>query len=276
MQITALYTYPIKGLAGVYLPKARVEARGLAYDRRWMLTDRDGLFLSQRELPKLSLLVPDLTVSGLIIRHRFEPIEPLHIPLHVPEPPNRLQVQVWDDRCEALPVSREADEWFSEILHTHCRLVYMPNDVARPLNPDYGLPGEIVGFADCCPLLVIGEASLNDLNSRFEQPFPMDRFRPNIVFAGGQPYEEDHWKDFQIGNVPFRGIRRCGRCQVITIDQQLGEVGKEPLRTLSTYRREGHKIFFGLHAAWAPDKSTEALPHIQVGDEVIISKPVRQ
>ena len=269
MHITALYTYPVKALAGISLPKARIEKRGLAYDRRWMLVDRDGLFISQREIPQLALLAPDLTVHELIIRHRLERLEPLAVPLHTPVDAKEMMVQIWDDHCTAVRVSQEADEWFSQVLQTHCHLVYMPDDSIRPLNPNYGRPGEITAFSDCCPLLVIGETSLAELNQRLEEPVLMNRFRPNIVFSGGQPYEEESWGNFRIGEAAFRGIRPCIRCQVITIDQESGEIGKEPLRTLSTYRRQGHKVIFGLHASWIEKEGKK--PHLQVGDEVATS-----
>ncbi|MCB0580380.1 MAG: MOSC domain-containing protein [Phaeodactylibacter sp.] len=270
MQITTLYTYPIKSLAGISLPRALVEKRGLAYDRRWMLVDRDGLFISQREIPRLALLVPDFSGPHLIVRHRHEGLAPLAIPVRPPEQAAGLEVQIWDDRCRALLVSPEADEWFSEALDTRCRLVYLPDESVRPLNPAYGQPGEMVGFADSCPLLVIGEASLDDLNQRLENPVPMNRFRPNVVFSGGNPYEEEQWESFRIGDARFRGIRSCGRCQITTIDQESAEVGKEPLRTLSAYRRQGHKIAFGLHASLAAEEGE--LPHIQVGDEVVVGR----
>ncbi|MCO6480261.1 MAG: MOSC domain-containing protein [Phaeodactylibacter sp.] len=266
MHITTLLTYPIKSLAGISLPRARVEARGLAYDRRWMLVDRDGLFLSQREIPRLALLLPDFSVDSLIVRHRYEGLEPLAVPLHPEEKAEEMEVQVWEDKCRALRVSREADEWFSAVLGAECHLVYMPEESRRPLDPSYGRPGEITGFADSCPLLVIGESSLADLNSRLESPVPMNRFRPNIVFAGGRPYEEEGWESFRIGEAFFRGIRPCSRCQVTTINQETADVGQEPLRTLASYRRQGKKVVFGLHASWVAEKGKT--PHVQVGDEI--------
>jgi uncharacterized protein len=267
MQITALYTYPIKSLAGIPLQNAALTARGLAYDRRWMLLGHDGRFLTQRELPQMALLQPELTAEGLRIHHRSRQLVPLLLPLPGPEPAPRLDVQVWDDFCPAAPVGEEADGWFSEALQMQCRLVYMPEDVVRPLSPAYGQPGEIVGFADSCPLLVIGEASLAELNSRLASPVPMNRFRPNIVFSGGQAFEEDGWGNFYIGSVPLRGIRPCGRCQVVNIAQETGQPGKEPLRTLSTYRQRGHKILFGLHAAWLPQPGEETA-RLNLGDVV--------
>ncbi len=270
MKITALYTYPIKSLAGISLPAIQVEQRGLAYDRRWMLVDRDGLFISQRELPQMALLLPEFAGPKLIIRHRHLALEPLAVPVNPLARAPEVKVQVWEDTCRALAVSPEADAWFSEVLKTNCRLVYLPDDSIRPLDPKYGQPGEHTGFSDSCPLLVIGEASLQGLNRRLEMPVPMNRFRPNIVFSGGQAYEEEAWETFHIGEFAFRGIRPCARCQVTTIDQESGKFGKEPLRTLASYRREGHKVLFGLHASWLPEGKEKA--HLQIGDEIIVEK----
>ena len=270
MHITSLHTYPVKSLAGISLPRVLVEKRGLAYDRRWMLVDRDGLFISQREIPQLALLLPDFSLQGLIIRHRYEGLEPLTIPLHPPEGAKKMEVQIWDDRCTGLLTSREADEWFSNALHTRCHLVYMPDESIRPLSGSNGRTGEIVSFADSCPLLVIGEASLADLNGHLKEPVPMSRFRPNIVFAGGLPYEEEDWKAFTISNVSFRGIRPCGRCQIVNIDQESAEKGKEPLQALGQLRRRGNKVVFGLYAAMTEEG--EKPVHLQVGDKIVVQR----
>ncbi len=271
MQITGLYTYPVKGLAGVSLSAANLESRGLAYDRRWMLVDEESVFISQREVPQMALLQPEITASELVLHAAHLVIEPLHIPLKEKTSSSQIQVQIWDDICTAQEVSQTANKWLSKVLGVACKLVYMPDASIRPLNAKYGLEGEMVGFADSCPLLVVGEASLADLNERLEQPVSMDRFRPNIVFSGGQPYEEESWKSFQIGEVNLRGIRSCARCQVITIDQQSAKVGAEPLRTLSTYRRQGNKVLFGLHAslAQAGENSSTLL---RVGDGISIKE----
>lgn len=270
IQITALYCYPVKSLAGISQPWAHVEKRGLAYDRRWMLAGPDGRFISQREAPQLALLLPAFAGDALIIRHRRQGLEPLAIPLAPPEGIPAVEVQIWNDRCAALPVSRQADEWFSEALQRKCRLVYMPDETIRPLDAAYGQPGESVSFADSCPLLAIGEASLADLNQRLSMPVPMNRFRPNIVFSGSQPYEEEGWKGFRTGSAAFRGIRACGRCQITTIDQETAERGREPLRTLSAYRRQGHKILFGLYAGWIAGEGER--PVVAAGEEVWVEK----
>ena len=92
---------------------------------------------------------------------------------------------------------------------------------------------------------MIGQSSLDDLNSRLEFPVPMNRFRPNLVFTGGQPYEEDSWKLLTIGNNKFAGVKPCSRCVLTTVDQNTGEKGKEPLATLAKYRQHENKIYFG-------------------------------
>lgn len=173
-------------------------------------------------------------------------------------------MKVWQDTCEAQWVSTEADVWLSTVLGQPCRLAYMPEPTRRPVNPDYGQPGEIVGFADSCPLLVIGEASLADFNRRLPQPIMMDHLRPNIVFTGGQAYEEEQWEQFQIGGNRFRGIRACGRCKVINIDPQTAEIDPMVLGTLAGYRRQGSKVVFGLHASWSGEGSGK----IAVGDQM--------
>lgn len=264
MKLSALYVYPVKSLAGIALSTARAEVRGLAFDRRWMLVDEAGEFLSQRELPAMALLQPELEDGCLSIRDRQERLSPLVINLPPYDGPADLPVRIWDDQVTAQTVDPEADAWFSKALGLTCRLVYLPDHSFRPVDPQYGLPGDHVSFADGYPFLIIGESSLSDLNGRLPAPVPMDRFRPNLVFSGGAPYEEEHWKGFRIGDVAFRGAKVCGRCQVTTIDQATGETGKEPLRTLAAYRREGNKIKFGLNACL--DSPSGGI--LRVGDSV--------
>lgn len=274
MQITALYIYPIKSLGGISLTESILEKRGLAYDRRWMLVDEEGLFISQREVPTLALLQPEIIGNRLMIYHRLNKLNPLAIPLDPVPSTAQIQVQVWDAVCKAQTVSREADDWFNEALGTSCRLVYMPDSSLRPVNPVYGQPGEMVGFADSCPLLIVGEASVADLNNRLDFPITINRFRPNITFSGGEPYEEESWKDFLLGEVAIRGMRACSRCQITTIDQETGKIGSEPLRTLSTYRRQGNKVLFGLHAGLLVENGRVSTPTIKVGAEIKVIKRV--
>ena len=249
LTLTDLYLYPIKSLGGIRLAEAVVEARGLRHDRRWLLVDEQNRFMTQRTDATLALLSVTIESEELVVRHRARPALPaLRIPLAEPatEP---LSVVIWDDTVRALPVSAAADAWFTAALARPVRLVYMPDTTQRAVEPDRAPADAIVGFADAYPFLIIGQAALDELNARLsaaaQAPVPMDRFRPNFVFSGGPAHLEDDWRDFQIGAVAFRGVKPCARCVVTTIDQQTALAGKEPLRILSTYRRDGAKVLFG-------------------------------
>ncbi|MBC7919885.1 MAG: MOSC domain-containing protein [Ferruginibacter sp.] len=242
--LSNIYLYPIKSLGGISLTSADVEERGLQHDRRWMLTDPSGRFLTQRNFPEMALLDVEMTATGLGVRHRKQPLPLLTIPF-APSGAAPVRVVVWDDVCQALPVSREADEWFSTALGKPCRLVRMPDDSVRRVDADYVAEPFNTSFSDGYPLLIIGQASLDHLNARLPAALPMNRFRPNLVFTGGEPHEEDTWRHFRVGEAEFRGVKPCGRCVVTTIDQQTAEQGLEPLRTLATYRKQGRKILFG-------------------------------
>lgn len=240
-ELSAIWIYPVKAAAGVALTEARVEARGLAGDRRWMIVDPNGRFLTQREHPRLALLKAHAAGGAL----RLE--APAHGALDVPVPPPdgaAETVQVWRDTVEATPAGAEADAWLSAFVGAACRLVYMPDASTRPVDPAYGRPGDHVSFADGYPVLLAAEASLADLNGRLDAPVPMNRFRPNLVVRGSEPFAEDTWRRIRIGDVAFRVVKPCARCTVPTVDQATGVAGKEPLRTLSRYRKKDGKVYF--------------------------------
>jgi uncharacterized protein len=265
LRLSQLYIYPIKSLGGIALSQAVVEERGLQHDRRWMLVDEQGQFMTQRSFAAMALLQVQLTSDGLQVSQKQQPeLPPLHVPFE-PAGAERVQVQVWDDSCEALEVSAEANAWFSQVLGRSCRLVFMPRHARRQVDLDYARPGDITSFSDAFPLLMIGEASLADLNSKLSQPVPMNRFRPNLVFSGGQPFEEDSWQEFSIAGSSFKAVKPCARCVVTTIDQQTAGKSPEPLRTLSTYRQQGHKILFGQNVL--PLKPGHSLA---LGDQITI------
>ncbi|RMG67817.1 MAG: MOSC domain-containing protein [Bacteroidetes bacterium] len=244
--LTGLFVYPIKSLGGISLPRWRVGDRGLHLDRRWMLVDEAGRFLSQRELPGMARLSLSLRGDELLVQHRHEDREPLLIPSE-PETDIWLTAQIWDDQVLVQAVSPLADAWFTETLGRPCRLVYQPDTSHRPVDPRYARGQEGVSLADGYPTLIIGEASLQDLNDRLAQPVPMDRFRPNLVFSGGEAHDEDTWTSLQLGPITFYPVKPCARCQVVTTDQATGARSPEPLRTLSTYRRQAHKVLFGMN-----------------------------
>ncbi len=262
LTLSELYVYPIKSLGGVRLDSATVEARGLQHDRRWMLVDAHNQFLTQRKYARMALLKTEIGPEGL--RITAPGLETLVVPYgaHTGE---KLSVTVWDDTCPALAVGTEADRWFTEAIGFGCRLVYMPPESIRPVDDRYALSGDAVSFADAYPFLVIGEASLADLNARLAEPVPMDRFRPNFVVRGAAPFAEDTWTHFRIGESYFYGVKPCARCVMTTIDQRTAQKGREPLYTLSTYRAANQKIYFGQNTLYANQGS-----RVAVGDPVEI------
>lgn len=271
IRLVGLHLYPLKGARGILLERWPVDRRGLRFDRRWMLVDGDGTFLSQRTLPRLSLVRPGLEDGPGVVRTEGDlprslsleapGMEALSLPL-APAAGEELPAEIWRDRVGVLAPSPEADDWFTRFLGTPCRLVFLPEDSHRPTDPEYA-PGHEVGLADGYPFLLLSTGSLEELNRRLVDPVPMDRFRPNLVVDASDPHEEDRWGELRIGTVDFKVVKPCARCAVTTVDQASGERGKEPLQTLATYRNREGKVYFGqnlvhLGPGW-----------IQVGDPVV-------
>lgn len=243
-KLSEINIYPIKSAAGISLKEATVDERGLKFDRRWMLVDENGKFISQRTYPELSLVDINIEKDGLVVNHRTKNFGNLFIPFDVDDEYSK-EVEIWDDKCSAILVSNAADCWFSKVLNAPCQLVYMPDDTKRIVDARYTSGKNIISFADGYPFLLIGKSSLDDLNSRLDYPVPMNRFRPNFVFTGGKPFEEDMWKKFSIGQVTFLVAKPCDRCVITTVDQNTGVKELEPLKTLSTFRKKDNKVLFG-------------------------------
>ncbi|MGB3634476.1 MAG: MOSC N-terminal beta barrel domain-containing protein [Rubrobacteraceae bacterium] len=241
-----LYVYPIKSTGGIALQEARVDSRGIEYDRRWMLVDESHKFMSQRKHPCMALISTKLTSEYLVVE--APEMSGLRLPLR-PEGRTSIEVRVWSDTVRAVPVGREADEWFSAFLGSSCRLVYMPEDEIRQVDPEYAGAGDHVGFVDGFPFLMVSQASLDDLGERLDRQVPVDRFRPNLVVEGGDAFDEDDWQSLSIGGVDFRVAKPCSRCSIVMTDQSSGNRDREVLATLATYRRTGNDIFFGQNLA---------------------------
>ena len=222
---------------------AEVTLRGLAHDRRWLIVEPSGQFLTQRTQPTLALVRPQVLVDGGL--RLSAPGQPDLVVAQPTDTALPRRVQVWSDTVDAVEADAEAHAWFSAYLHLDVQLVYMPAERIRPADPAYGNPGDHVSFADGYPILITTEASLADLNRRLETPVPMNRFRPNIVVNGTEPFAEDQWKHIQIGELPMRSVKSCARCVVTTTDQQTAARGKEPLRTLATFRKWDGGVYFG-------------------------------
>jgi uncharacterized protein len=257
--LSGLYVYPIKSCAGIPLESADLCATGLRHDRRWMLVDERGEFMSQRAHPRMALISTRLSDEHLTAAAPGMP--DLQIPLRQ-ESENFIDVNVWGDANRGALEGEEADRWFGEFLRFPCRLVRKPDDDPRLVDSHYARSGDQVGFADGFAFLLISEASLEDLNGRLEDPLPMNRFRPNFVVRGCNPYAEDEWGRLRIGGVSFRVAEACPRCAITTTDQETGARGKEPLRTLATYRRFDGQVFFGRNLIH------DSLGTVRVGDPI--------
>lgn len=263
--ISELYIYPVKSLGGISVTDAALTDRGFKYDRRWMLVDAQNRFLSQREVTAMALLQTRITEEGIVVKDKREPGKEICIPFSITATAT-IKVQVWDDSCDAVLVNEELDAWFSEALQINCRLVYMPDESEWKVDKNYAAADEVTSFSDGYPILIIGQSSLDDLNARLNEKVTMDRFRPNIVFTGGDPYEEDCMEVFKINDIFFYGVKRCSRCVVTTIEQSSAVKGKEPLRTLAAYRQENNKIYFGQNIIY---KGTGS---VHLGDALVILK----
>jgi len=243
LTLSDLYIYPVKSLGGIRVAEAVLEPRGLRHDRRWLVVDARNQFMTQRQTAAMAHLKVAPAYNGFLLTHNARPeLLPLYVPFEA-TPERTLFVTIWDDMVFAWRGTAAADEWLSEALGQPCKLVYMSDMVMRAT--DRGAVEGDVSFADAYPFLVIGQASLDELNTRLAAPVPMDRFRPNLVFTGGAPYEEETWRDFAVGDHAFVGVRPCGRCVMTTIDQQTGVKTAEPLKTLAGYRLVSNKVMFG-------------------------------
>ena len=246
LHLSGLYRYPMKSAAGEALPAAEVDALGVQGDRRWMVVDAaNGRFITQRLLPQMTQL-----------QALWQDAE--HLLLSAPGMPDLLvavpgaqaalrAVTIWRDNLQVPDAGEAAALWLSQLLGRACRLVQVPVERARQVDTGYAEVGEKVAFADGFPLLLIGQASLDDLSARVGRSLPMLRFRPNLVVAGSQAYAEDSWQRIRIGELEFRVVKGCSRCIMTTLDPSSGErsADREPLSTLKTYRERDGEVYFG-------------------------------
>jgi uncharacterized protein YcbX len=261
IQLSQIWIYPVKGLGGVPLTSASIQPKGLQYDRRWMLIDEKSEFMTQRVHPEMALFKLSMSPGNLEVTFRNET---MRVPLDN-DRGERILATVWDDMVSVQAPGAEYDNWFSERLGFACRLVQFPEENPRAVDDAYAIGDDHFALQDAFPFLLIGQASLDELNRRLPAPLPMNRFRPNFVFTGGDPNEEDTWQWFTIGGHRFFGAKRCTRCAVTTVNQDTGEKGKEPLQTLATYRQEGANIYFGKNLI-GPGKG-----EVRIGDRIEIS-----
>jgi uncharacterized protein YcbX len=237
-----------------------MDQRGFRYDRRFMVITPDGRAMTQHKHPQMALVEVGIDERGsnghcLNVWHRHRPDAVLTISLDGPTicEGARIPVTIWEDRdVLAVQVSKEADQWFTSVLNEPCQLVFMPPTTHRLVDPAYARNGECIGFTDGYPYLVIGQASLDDLNQRLANPIEMRRFRPNIVVSGSEPYAENDWSELQIGDQIFYPGAPCGRCMLVDIDPITGQSSHEPLKALATYRHQKGIVVFGQYVLAKP------------------------
>lgn len=271
MRLTYLATYPVKSCYRVEVAAAEVEPWGLAGDRRWLIVDGDAKLITQRETPQLGRIRPEPRDGGLLLRAAGAQ------DLWVPHPSgDTTDVRHFFMSIAATPAGRPADRWISEVIGRPATLVYLDDPTRRPVDPEYGEPGDRVSFADGYPLLLANAASLDAVNDWLveagEEPVPMTRFRPNVVVSGAPAWAEDGWIGGRvvIGDVSFRVPKPCSRCVLTTVDPETGEKGRQPLRILGQRRRFPQGLLFGVNLI--PDlEGFGGRGKIAVGDEVIVA-----
>ncbi len=258
--LSEINIYPIKSLGGISLQSSEAEERGLNHDRRLMLVDESNRFMTQRSYPQMALLKVEIKNNQFTVAHKQSKLPPLTIQA-LPFDGEGVNVQIWKDNVLALKYDNGVNEWFTRAIGINCSLVYMPDTTKRRANPDFD-KDKIVSFADGYPFLLIGEESLTELNNHLEVQLPMNRFRSNLVFKGGNPFDEDNWKNIRIGHAELKVVRPCARCSVTTVNQETGERGKEPLRTLAKFRNNSGDVLFGQNMVC--DKTGA----VNIGDEL--------
>lgn len=258
MKLSAISKYPVKSLKAISLLSTVIDDFGIVNDRRWMLVDENGKFITQRKHPVMGLIGVE-EHDGFL---RFSHMSNSTLDVAVDAFKFQFKVSVWGDEVGALKAEGQVNEWFSNILGINVLLVYMPESSFRQVDRAFADYDQRVGFADGFPFLLISEASLVDLNSRLTTPVSMSRFRPNLVISGCEAFAEDQWKKIKIGDIEFDLVKPCSRCIMTTIDESSLKHGKEPLRTLATYRKNEFGVCFGQNIVH------QNSGHLRVGDSV--------
>jgi hypothetical protein len=243
--IHSLYVYPIKSCQGIRLQQAILDTRGIEYDRRWMLVDERGRFLSQRELPQMALIACCFADDRLVVSCGGH--GELSIPLQQ-STGRRVTVGIWNDQCNASEVSPESNRWFSDVLDRPVRLVYLPDDELRQVDLDYAQHGDGVGFADGFPLLILSLDSVRQLGVKLGERIDIARFRPNLVVDGCAAHAEDGWSSLSVDGIRIRIAKPCSRCAIPGLDPASAKRHPTLLRTLAGYRRRDGKVYFGQNA----------------------------
>lgn len=259
-KITSLFIYPVKSLGGISLQNTELTSMGMKYDRNWMLIDKDNRAVTQRDFSKLSTLKTELEQEGILVKSSNSEI----IIPYCKNSENSHRAGLWRSKIVVNEINREINHWFSEFLSSEVSLVKTAENAARKA----GNTGNRVKFHDSDQLLILGQSSVDNLNSKLENKIDFSRFRPNIVFDGNEPHKEDNWENVIVGSAHLARRKKCSRCRVINIDQTTGNDFKEPLKTLAAYRKEGNHVHFG---SYYNCLNYSKMPKISVGDAILES-----
>lgn len=267
IKLTQISVYPIKSTKGISLDNSAVSNLGLPYDRNFGVIDLNNKIITARENPRLLNIATNINNNVLELSTKDKDSIRLHLE-KIP-PHDVITVGIFKDFTSAIRIQDPVNDWMSKILQQPVRLVKIDVNAPRKMKAKYNAQEQdIIPFCDAAPLHLISTSSLADLNTRFKQPFTMERFRPNLVVEGSLPYEEENWKKIAIGNCIFETAVKTARCNFITIDPETTQMHprQEPLRTLSIYKKENASTNFGIYLI--PRK----LGEIKKGDSVRIQK----
>lgn len=241
--VSSLWHYPVKSLAGVSLENMKISAWGPHLDRRWMVIDDRGRFITQRQLPAMSRLAAALTDTGVRIIDLDDNSQSIDV--HQPSGGQDYLVTVWSDQCIALDAGDEAAEWLTCRLGKDLRLCFMDENTHRQVDTQYAEAGIRVSFADGFPFLLCSDASAAILSGSLGRSLDMRRFRPNIVVSGADAFAEDSWRQIRIANIEFEIVKPCSRCAIPTINLDSGLREPDVFKVLRAERQRDGEVFFG-------------------------------
>ncbi len=268
MRVSSLWIHPVKSCRAIAVDRAELDETGFRHDRRWMIVDPAGRFITQRERPDLATV--SVTVWGDHVALTCDGHAALTLPFDPGAHAPVRTVTVWDDTVEARGASPDAARWLLTTLGIDGDVVWLPPPSARPVDPRFARSVDRVGFADGFPLLLASEGSLEAVNARLAEHVPMERFRPNVVVADAPAFEEDGWSVFRMGIVRCRAVKPCARCVIVNTDPWTGARGIEPLKTLARFRTgtaDKARVYFGQNVVHSRDAIGQT---VAVGDEVVV------
>ncbi len=265
-KISALNIYPVKSLGGFSVNSSILTPKGLQYDRNWMILDEDGTFITQRTVPAMTQILTDIKDGHLHFTHHPTG-KTASIPIQKSYGEN-FASKVWSNDCEVQQVGDEIDTYLSEVLGQKCSLVFLPEGNIRTKTTDAGTVENIASLADKSPILVANKASMASFNKRLEKSIPLNRFRANVIFSSTKAFEEDNWTQIKLAGVECNQVELCGRCPLINTDQFTGAVQSEPLKILTTFRRDAtdRQVKFGVR--FSCEVLAGTAPVISVGDDI--------